>query len=59
MPVPVSIDGEVSFVGADTKGVKLDLSKNSHLIIDPAMWVLRKLPIIGECEENLEKRKKR
>lgn len=50
MPVPVVFQG---------KAVTLDFSKGpvvlkgqlSELSIDPEMWILRKLPIIGDCKE--------
>jgi aminopeptidase N len=51
MPVPVSVDGEIKTI--EMKGNKgtLDVTAGVHVIIDPAMNVLRRLPIIGPCEK--------
>lgn len=59
MPIPVSIDGKLQIVNVTAQGVKLNIGANSHVVIDPQMKVLRQLPIIGNCEENLAKRKRR
>lgn len=56
MPVPISVDGIIEQIDVNTDGVTIEVKENSHLIIDPTMRVLRQLPIIGNCEEILEKR---
>jgi aminopeptidase N len=59
MPIPVSIDGKLHIVKVPSEGAKLMINTNSHVLIDPQMKILRQLPIIGNCEENLAKRKRR
>ncbi|MBF7074897.1 M1 family metallopeptidase [Glaciecola sp. MH2013] len=55
MPVPVSIDGDTLIVKIDpqAQNTSLPVSTSSHVIIDPQMSVLRKLPIIPTCEERI------
>jgi aminopeptidase N len=59
MPVPISINGELKIVELTTQGSTVSFENKSHVLIDPNMRVLRQLPIIGGCEENLEKHKNR
>ncbi|MEP7703613.1 M1 family metallopeptidase [Paraglaciecola sp. 25GB23A] len=59
MPVPISINGELQVYPFENDTLTLDVEASDKVIIDPEMKVLRYLPIIGLCEENLEKRKKR
>lgn len=59
MPVPISINGEVKMVELSGQGSTVLFDENSHVLIDPDMRVLRQLPIIGACEENLKKRQNR
>ena len=59
MPVPISINGELNLVDLSAKGSAMFFNENSHVLIDPDMRVLRQLPIIGGCKENMEKRKSR
>ena len=59
MPVPISIDGNIEQVDVSTHGIVIKLAQSKQLIVDPNMRVLRQLPIIGNCEENMAKRKNR
>jgi aminopeptidase N len=59
MLLPISIDGEMTMVSVTTDKRVISVDEKSHVVIDPHMKVLRKLPIIGDCEENLAKRKRR
>jgi aminopeptidase N len=59
MPVPISINGELRVYPLENGTLTLDVEPTDKVIIDPEMKILRYLPIIGLCEENLEKRKKR
>ncbi|WP_160152528.1 M1 family metallopeptidase [Microbulbifer sp. ALW1] len=59
MPVPVSVNGELQVYEPIDGIITIAASADDHVVIDPEMKVLRYLPIIGQCEENTEKRKKR
>jgi aminopeptidase N len=59
MPIPISINGDLQVYPLENGTLTLDIEASDNVIIDPEMKVLRYLPIIGLCEENLEKRKKR
>ncbi|MDA8622361.1 M1 family metallopeptidase [Psychrosphaera sp.] len=59
MPIPVSINGEINVIDVPTGGASIEIPPGARVIVDPEMKVLRKLPIIGSCEENLAKRAKR
>jgi aminopeptidase N len=59
MPVPISINGDLQVYSFENGQINLNLKPSDKVIIDPQMKVLRYLPIIGLCEENLEKRKNR
>ncbi|HEY8570682.1 M1 family metallopeptidase [Microbulbifer sp.] len=59
MPVPVSVNGHLKVYQPVNGKITVAASENDHVVIDPEMKVLRYLPIIGQCEENTEKRKKR
>jgi aminopeptidase N len=51
MPVPVAVNDEVTVVPLpDGKG-RLAVPEDAHVVVDPEMKVLRRLPIIGTCEE--------
>lgn len=58
MPVPATVNGEPVLV-AMTDGVgRLELPAGAALRIDPKMKALRRLPVIGSCEEQMAKRRK-
>ncbi|GAB3002966.1 M1 family aminopeptidase [Psychrosphaera aestuarii] len=59
MPIPVSINGQINVIDVPAGGASMAIPRNARIIVDPEMKVLRKLPIIGSCEENLAKRAKR
>lgn len=59
MPIPISINGEIQIYSIDNGKLSVHIQPTDKVIVDPEMKVLRYLPIIGLCEENLEKRKKR
>jgi aminopeptidase N len=59
MPVPISVNGNIEVYPTKNGEITLNLRVDDKVIVDPEMKVLRYLPIIGLCEENLEKRKKR
>lgn len=59
MPVPVSVNDQLQVYQPVNGKITIAASANDHVVIDPDMKVLRYLPIIGLCEENTEKRKKR
>jgi aminopeptidase N len=59
MPIPISINGDLQVYPLENGQLTLDVKASDNVIIDPEMKVLRYLPIIGLCEENLEKRRKR
>lgn len=51
MPVPVDVDGVTTVVPMDGGEGTLSVSAGAHVIVDSHMKVLRRLPIIGTCEE--------
>jgi aminopeptidase N len=51
MPVPVQVDGVVTTVEMAGGEGALTVAPDAHVVIDPRMEVLRRLPIIGTCEE--------
>ncbi len=51
MPVPVRVDGTTRRVEMPGGEGALEATGESHVIVDPEMRVLRRLPIIGTCEE--------
>ena len=51
MPVPVRVDGVTTVVEMPDGEGTLPIQSDSHVIVDPEMQVLRRLPIIGTCEE--------
>jgi len=59
MPIPVSINGEINVIDVPAGGASIAIPRGARVIVDPEMKVLRKLPIIGSCEENLAKRARR
>ncbi|MCK7596217.1 M1 family metallopeptidase [Microbulbifer sp. CAU 1566] len=59
MPVPVSVNGQLQVYQPVDGTITIAASADDHVVIDPEMKVLRYLPIIGLCDENTEKRKKR
>ncbi|WP_339725857.1 M1 family metallopeptidase [uncultured Paraglaciecola sp.] len=59
MPITISINGESSVYTTKDKQISVEVKPEDHVIIDPDMQVLRYLPIIGLCEENQAKRKKK
>ncbi|MDP5134119.1 MAG: M1 family metallopeptidase [Paraglaciecola sp.] len=59
MPVPISINGELAVYPMMDGKTTLNIKASDEVVIDPDMQVLRQLPIIGLCQENLAKRKKR
>ena len=53
MPVPVRVGEETTIVEmADGNGF-LPVQSGRHVVVDPEMRVLRRLPIIDTCEEIL------
>lgn len=51
MPVPVRINGETRIVEIPHGETTIEIPAESHIIVDPEMRILRRLPIIGSCEE--------
>jgi aminopeptidase N len=51
MPIPVRVDGETIVVEMRDGEGSVPADAGAHVIIDPEMYVLRRLPIIGTCEE--------
>ena len=51
LPVPERVDGEERLVEMDGGSGSLRVPPNAPVLIDPEMRVLRRLPIIGTCEE--------
>jgi hypothetical protein len=51
MPIPLLIDDELTTVNFVNNIAQIKLSDDSHVVIDPSMRVLRKLPIIASCDE--------
>ncbi len=51
MPVPVRVDGETRMVPMDDGRGVLPAAPTAAVVVDPEMKVLRRLPIIGSCEE--------
>ena len=51
MPVPVEVDGTTTVVPMSSGKGTLAAPADAHVIVDPRMEVLRRLPIIGTCEE--------
>jgi aminopeptidase N len=51
MPVPVEVDGAITVVPMPSGAGSLAVPAGAHVIVDPRMSVLRRLPIIGTCEE--------
>lgn len=50
MPVPVVFQGKAQTLDF-SKGPVVLKGQLSELSIDPEMWILRKLPLIGDCQE--------
>ena len=59
MPIEVQIDKDILTIEVGSNGAVVPINSEQHLVIDPNMLVLRQLPIIGDCEENMERRKNR
>ena len=51
MPVPVQVDGVTTLVETPGGEGTLAVAPGAHVVVDPRMEVLRRLPIIGSCEE--------
>ncbi len=51
MPVLVEVDGTLHQVSMEDGSGWLPVAQDAHVVIDPDMAVLRRLPIIGSCEE--------
>jgi aminopeptidase N len=51
MPVPIEVDGVTSIVPMTSGEGAVAIPTGAHLVVDPQMRVLRRLPIIGTCEE--------
>jgi aminopeptidase N len=51
MPIPISIDGELTVVKMENGQVSIDLGQNDRVIVDPEMKVLRYLPFSKMCKE--------
>jgi aminopeptidase N len=49
--VPVRVDGEMHEVAMEGGRGSLAVEPEAHVVVDPEMVVLRRLPIIGDCEE--------
>jgi aminopeptidase N len=56
LPVTVSVDGQRQRLAVSTQGTYLDVPDRSRVIVDPDSDVFRALPIIGDCEEQLDDR---
>jgi len=50
MPVPVAVDGTTRIVPTVDGQGTLAVPADAHVVVDPRMQVLRRLPIIGTCE---------
>jgi len=54
MPVPVSIDGEITVVSVSSEASTIAVSERSRVIIDPDSSMLRDLKITGDCSEQTD-----
>ena len=54
MPVPVSIDGELTVVDVSSETGTIAVSERSRVIVDPESSILRDLKITGNCAEQTD-----
>lgn len=57
MPIPVRLNGTSMTLEAPGGVATIATPEGAQLDIDPEMKVLRRLPVIGSCEEQAEKRR--
>jgi aminopeptidase N len=59
MPIPVAVNGTQTLVAMEDGEGFVAATRDDRVRIDPGLTVLRKLPIIGSCEEQTEEGRKR
>lgn len=52
MPIEISINGQIQRLDLSQGAATIKVKTTDQLLVDPAMKVLRQLPLIGLCEEN-------
>lgn len=55
MPIEISINGHIQLLDLSQGTATVEVKTSDQLLVDPAMKVLRQLPLIGLCEENRAK----